>query len=266
MKHENAAVLWNRKLTQSVFRIGIECGSHYQDSRPGQFVTLKLPGEDSPLLRRPFSIHRLIHEKGSFKGIEILYKTVGGFTVKLAGRLPGSRVDVLGPLGKGFTVSGSFGSSVIAAGGMGVAPMLFLAESLAGKGLPPEKAGVCIGGGSADDVLCLDEFRSLGIKPLTASEDGSIGEKGLVTDILEKELERLQPGIVYACGPFPMLRAVSESAARHGIECEVSIETMMACGVGACLGCAVEDSMHPGGYGHVCVDGPVFNTKRLNLE
>jgi len=117
-------------------------------------------------------------------------------------------------------------------------------------------------------VLCREQFQALGLSPQTATEDGSLGEKGLVTGALERELVRNPAGPadrVYACGPMPMLRAVAEIASRHGRACEVSIETLMACGVGACLGCAIKDGHHEHGYGHVCIDGPVFEASRLQL-
>lgn len=268
MQQEITQVLWNQPAGGSVYRIALSTGSHYAAANPGQFVTLRLPEESEPLLRRPFSIHRVLHENSGVKGVEILYKSIGGFTRKLSHAVPGDRVDVLGPLGKGFTVSSSIEGAALAAGGIGVAPMVFLAESLLQAGLSPSRLAVCLGGRTAEDVLCREQFQALGLSPQTATEDGSLGEKGLVTGVLERELARNPAGQadrVYACGPMPMLRAVAELAGRHGRACEVSIETLMACGVGACLGCAIKDRHHENGYGHVCIDGPVFEASRLQL-
>ena len=268
MQQEITQVLWNQPAGGSVFCIGLTCGSHYADAAPGQFVTLRLPEESEPLLRRPFSIHRVLRENSGVSGVEILYKSVGGFTRKLSHAAPGDRVDMLGPLGKGFTVSSEIPGAVLAAGGIGVAPMVFLAEALLQAGLSASCLAVCLGGRTAEDILCLEQFKALGLSPQTATEDGSLGETGLVTRLLERELSGNQTGStdsVYACGPMPMLRAVAELAHRHGSPCEVSIETLMACGVGACLGCAIKDSRHEHGYGHVCIDGPVFEASRLQL-
>lgn len=269
MQQEITQILWNQPAGGSVYRIGLTSGSQYAFADPGQFVTLRLPEETEPLLRRPFSIHRVLQESNGVRGIEILYKSVGGFTRKLTHAAPGDRVDMLGPLGNGFTVSSSIQRAVLAAGGIGVAPMVFLAESLLQAGLCPSRLNVCLGGRTAADVLCQEQFQALGLSPQIATEDGSLGQKGRVTRLLEKVLALNQTGQadrVYACGPMPMLHAVAELANRHESPCEVSIETLMACGVGACLGCAIKDSHHKSGYGHVCIDGPVFEASRLQLD
>jgi len=265
MKQETAKILWNAPAGQSVYRIGLSCSSEYEKADPGQFVSLRLAQASSPLLRRPFSIHRLIKKNGEFGGIEILYKAVGEFTRKLSRATAGERIDVLGPLGKGFTVSGAVKNAALVAGGIGVAPMIFLAEKLIYKDINPAQAIACLGGRSADDIICAAEFQSMEIETYMTSEDGSIGEKGLVTDALSGWLKEHQPDMIYACGPMPMLSAVSAISRKYRLPCEVSIETIMACGVGACLGCAIKDTQHEKGYGHVCIDGPVFNAARLKL-
>ncbi len=263
MQQEITKILWNQPAGASVFRLGLGCGGAYAAAVPGQFVTLRLPGESAPLLRRPFSIHRLIFEDAGVKGIEILYKTVGEFTRKLSHASAQDPIDVLGPLGQGFTTSPAIKSAVLVAGGIGVAPMVFLAQRLVHAGAAPSRTAVCLGGRSAADILCQADFQAMDLQTWISSEDGSIGEKGLVTDGLRAWLDRNQPDMIYACGPMPMLRAVSDIAAHHELPCEVSLETIMACGVGACLGCAVKDSHHPEGYGHVCIDGPVFKASQL---
>lgn len=265
MQQETARILWNEPLGPSVYRIGLTCGSEYRQAAPGQFVTLRLPEASSPLLRRPFSIHRLIGNNGEFKDIELLYKAVGEFTQKLSRAAAGERVDILGPMGQGFTVSTSIKSAALVAGGIGVAPMVFLAEKLVHEGIHPLQTIVCLGGQSAGDILCASDFQAMDLKTRITSEDGSIGEKGRVTDALSNWLKVHQPDMIYACGPMPMLAAVSAMAGQHDLPCEVAIETIMACGVGACLGCAIKDTHHKAGYGHVCIDGPVFNAARLDL-
>ncbi|MFO7838234.1 MAG: dihydroorotate dehydrogenase electron transfer subunit, partial [Desulfosalsimonadaceae bacterium] len=216
--------------------------------------------------RRPFSIHRLLCDKSRVTGIEILYKAVGQFTRKLSRASENEGIDMLGPLGRGFTVSDDIRSAALIAGGIGVAPMRFLAESLLRAGLHAENSLVCIGGRTSTDILCKKEFLELGLPVHTTTEDGSAGEKGLATEGLLAWLKKSGPDIIYACGPAAMLRAVSGIAAGRGLACEVSVETVMACGVGACLGCAIKDRSHKEGYGHVCIDGPVFNAQRLELE
>lgn len=223
-------------------------------------MTLHLPGTLTPLLRRPFSIHRLIRESGQITGLEILYKVVGGFTEKLIRVSPGDPVDLLGPVGHGFTVTDGFRKPAFVGGGIGVAPLVFLADALIESGIDPSGAVVFLGGRTADDVLCADIFRSLDLPVKTATDDGSLGEKGMVTQPLERWLASNRPDIIYACGPMPMLRSVAEIARKNNsLPCEVSIETVMACGLGACLGCAVNKNDITGKYQHVCIDGPVFD-------
>ena len=235
---ELAEVKWNQPESNGYYRIGLSCGPVYAHATPGQFVTIDLPGNLTPLLRRPFSIHRLIWANGQIIGLEILYKVIGGFTEKFTRISPGDRIDLLGPIGKGFTVS-SPGKPAFVAGGIGVAPLVFLADAIAESGLDISDAIVCLGGRTANDILCADIFRSHQLNVEIATDDGSLGEKGLVTQLLERWLMSHQPDIIYTCGPMPMLRAVAEIANKNEIPCEVSIETVMACGLGACLGCAV---------------------------
>lgn len=256
---ELCKVLFNRPESHGYYRMGLACAAVSVHAAPGQFVTLHLPGVATPLLRRPFSIHRRVRQGGESMGIEILYKVVGDFTDQLTRLSPGDWVDVLGPLGKGFTVSAARRKVVLASGGIGVAPLVFLAESLWGEGVDAHQSLVCLGGRSSGDILCADRFTHLGYGLRIATDDGSAGEQGLVTTPLEDWLSGNRPDIVYACGPMPMLRAVAAIAASKGIACEVSIETIMACGLGACLGCAVNKNEISGKYQHVCIDGPVFD-------
>lgn len=256
---ERVDVLWNRQESPGYRRIGLSCGPGYALAAPGQFVTLRLPDVLTPLLRRPFSIHRLVKENSRVIGLEILYKVVGGFTETLSKVPSGTAIDLLGPIGRGFTVSNAFQNPVLVGGGIGVAPLVFLADSLAESGLDPAGAAVFLGGRTADDILCADSFRSHGIPVTVATDDGSLGEKSLVTAPLERGIAARRPDILYACGPMPMLRAVANIARKNRIPCEVSIETVMACGLGACLGCAVNKDESSGKYQHVCIDGPVFD-------
>ena len=245
---------------------GLACGPHYQTARPGQFITMRLAHESAPLLRRPFSIHRLIQENGSVSGIEVLYKIVGSFTDRLS-RVPmNAAVDLLGPLGRGFSMDPARKKILLIAGGIGVAPLMFLADRLADRGADMSASAVCIGGRSAGDILCKTDFMLHGMNVLIATEDGGMGEQGLVLKPAERIIRAARPDIIYACGPMPMLKAVIALAQLHGIPCEVSIETMMACGLAACLGCAVKTSDSGDGYRHVCKDGPVFDARHLMLS
>lgn len=230
---------------------------------PGQFVMLKIDNSFDPLLPRPMSIHSLIKDGKRRIGFTILYKTVGKGTRLLAEKRSGERLGVTGPLGKGFQLNHltSGYEPIIVAGGIGVAPLLFLAYELVEKGSTPS---VLVGANSQEELLGLDEFESLGVTPQVSTDDGSKGVKGMVTDLLASYLEsrKRAPGEVFACGPSAMLKEVVYLASRHGLKSQLSLEQRMACGLGACLGCVVSvkgKEGDPPSYQRVCAEGPVFH-------
>lgn len=259
MPQETAKIRYNRIVKNGYHKIGLTCDPAYAAADAGQFVTLKIEGRMDPLLRRPFSIHRLIRDEDHVIGIDILYRVVGGFTEQLSEMKDNEPIDLLGPLGRGFTVSADFRNPALIAGGIGVAPIVCLAESLDEIGINLSGAPVFLGGQTGADILCETDFAELGMDPHITTEDGGYGEKGLITEPFKKWLDTRKPDIIYACGPHGMLRAVSEIARAHDIRCEVSIETVMACGLGICMGCAVKTKDSADGYQHICKDGPVFD-------
>jgi dihydroorotate dehydrogenase electron transfer subunit len=194
--------------------------------------------------------------------VEFLYKRVGKGTELLSKCRPNDPIRLLGPLGRGFKVlSGS--PSIVIGGGLGIAPLLYLAETL--PAAPP--SAIILGGRSSQDVPRIQEFAVLPHKIFISTEDGTRGHRGLVTDLLERELGAAEtlPIMVYACGPLPMMRAVNAIAARAGVPCKVSLEARMACGIGLCLGCAVPQA-GGAGYKHVCRDGPVFDADAIDWD
>lgn len=211
-------------------------------AKPGQFLHIRINDGIDPLLRRPFSIHRIVDD-----GVEILFRVVGKGTRLLSKKRVGERLNLLGPLGNGFRIREDKGV-VLVAGGIGIAPLFFLAEKLTKSKHP---LTLLIGAKTKGEILCEDELRGLGVDVRIATEDGSYGNRGLVTDLLHT----LHPTHIYACGPVSMLKKVTEFAKWNGISCQVSLETRMGCGVGACLGCAVKIGSS---YKYVCRDGPVF--------
>jgi len=243
--------------------MGLAAGKTFGRSRPGQFVMVRIVDSGPALLRRPFSIHRLLREKRRFAGVEILYRVVGSVTRRLCACSPGEKVDLLGPLGRGFAPPPSARTHDMVAGGIGVAPILFLAEYLLEKGCDASACRVFIGGRSRNDILCMEDFESMGYRVYITTDDGTCGEQCLVTEPLRGALAETPPDILYACGPEPMLQCTADMAAAHSVACQVSIETMMACGMGACLGCAVKGRRFPDKYLHACRDGPVFDASEL---
>ena len=219
---------------------------------PGQFAEIRVDGSATTFLRRPISINHVDKAKNE---VWFLVQMVGDGTRKLASVQVGDTVNVVMPLGKCFTMPDSpHARPLLVGGGVGTAPMLFLGEALKKCGIQPT---FLLGARSANDLLQIEEFAALGEVHVT-TEDGSKGEKGYVT--LHSVLKKEHFDMIYTCGPKPMMVAVAKYAKSNGIECEVSLENKMACGVGACL-CCVEDTQE----GNVCVckEGPVFNIKRL---
>ena len=265
IKHERVEVLSNRQVGGGHFRIRLSCHRQYTEAVPGQFVMVRLTDRIEPLLPRPFSIHRLLKEKGSATAIELLYKVVGKGTHQLSLKQPGDFVDLTGPLGSGFEIPARVRKIYIAAGGIGVAPMIFLLAFLQEQKIDLAGVRVFLGAKSKADILCQKEFSRLGVEAHTTTDDGSAGDQCLVTDPLDGAVAENPPDVIYACGPLEMLTCVAGIAHKHRVSCQVSIETMMACGMGACLGCAVASRKHPDAYLHACLDGPVFDTRELKI-
>lgn len=223
------------------------------EMEPGQFAEIRVDNSPTTFLRRPISINFVDRDKNE---IWFLIQLVGDGTRHLAEVKKGDIINVVFPLGKGFSILPNISKRVLLiGGGVGTAPMLYLGEQLHLRGFKP---AFLLGARSAHDLLQLDEFEKYGEVYMT-TEDGSCGEKGYVTNhtILSQE----SFDMIYTCGPKPMMIAVAKYAKEHNIECEVSLENHMACGVGACL-CCVENLKEEGNV-CVCKEGPVFNIKRL---
>jgi dihydroorotate dehydrogenase electron transfer subunit len=230
--------------------------------------------DGSPLLRRPFSIHRVSGLAGERVSglIEILYEVVGSGTEILAQKKPGEWLDIIGPLGNGFDLNPLTGKpanrqTILIAGGIGVVPLVFLAEKLRNKkgSGPFLKPIVLIGAKTKSEILCEKEFKALGCNVRIATDDGTKGHKGFVTELLKKilgnsETQRSRGQVIYACGPQAMLKETAKIAVQHGLQCQVSLETHMACGIGACLGCVVNTKE---GYRRVCKEGPVVDGSQI---
>ena len=257
-------MIWNREVSPGYFSMGLECGDAYRNARPGQFVMVKTAGRGETLLRRPFSIHDVRKEEGRMV-LELLYKVVGPNTAVYGALEEGENLSVLGPLGNAFTLPETGEKSFLAGGGIGIAPMLFLARKLLEAGHDASNHTVFVGGRSKADVLAAEAFRKLGFPVVETTDDGSLGEKGRITEPMARLLEGEKPAKVYACGPHPMLVGVGHLMEDHDALCELSLEIIMACGMGACMGCTVEPRKEDQFYHHVCIEGPVFDAKTLKL-
>jgi dihydroorotate dehydrogenase electron transfer subunit len=264
MKQENAKVLANSPVASGYCNMALQCGRPFGEAQPGQFVMLSVGSGATPLLRRPFSIHRMIPETSGSVILEILYKVVGEGTNAMANTLEGATMNILGPLGKGFAIRENYRRIYLAAGGIGAAPMVFLLETLRQKGAQCQ-CHVFLGGQTRGDLLCRGTFERLADKVYYTTDDGSEGAQCFLTSPLEEETRRNPPDVIMACGPMDMLKCVAGIADRVNVACQLSIESAMACGMGACLGCAVQAAGNVGRYHHVCKDGPVFEAHHLQL-
>ncbi len=239
-----------------------ECPQIAAAAQPGQFVHIRVTGDWDPLLRRPFSVLRTNEAEGSF---QVLMRSVGRGTQMLAEAQSGTKFDIMGPLGNGFALPSPEGEAVLVAGGIGVAPLIFLATVLHEPQSYRYARGL-FGARSEDDLCCWLEFSGVCDEFNAMTEDGSAGDQGLVTDFLPPQLER-GAGCVYACGPTPMLAEVARQCQSAQIPCYASMEQWMGCGIGACLGCVIPT--HASGtqrYQRVCKYGPVFEAGVVDWE
>lgn len=225
-------------------------------AKPGQFVHIRCGRQLSPLLRRPISIHDINAEAGQ---ITILYRVVGEGTRILSQTVPGQALDVLGPLGHGFSWSAEAKHLVFIGGGIGVAPLYAAAKAAVEEG---KQVTFLLGAAKKEQLLCCAELENLGVKLNICTDDGSVGFQGNTAQLLAEVMKKEIPDYIGACGPMPMLKAVAAKAG--DIECQVSLEEKMACGIGACLGCVCKTE-HEGQelFSKVCSAGPVFAAKKV---
>jgi len=282
-------VLSNREIESGYFLLDIECEPIAGLAVPGQFVMIKASDDDHPLLRRPFSLYRsypISHSEKKRGGqLSILYKRIGAGTLKMTEFKEEQAVDLIGPLGKGYTPPplpsrrGSAGpvsvrqcrhdsrsgssrllttsaSLILIGGGIGIVSLAFLAERL-----KPANLFVFIGGKKSHDILCLEDFKKLHAHLFIATEDGSLGFNGTIIDLFFSQLERFkksEPHYLYSCGPMEMLKRLARRIEPGRFVCQASLEARMACGFGACWGCVVKTTHPQTPYQRVCKEGPVF--------
>ncbi|MCR4440141.1 MAG: dihydroorotate dehydrogenase electron transfer subunit [bacterium] len=254
----------NEQVSQTVFRLTLHAPDLALAAAPGQFVNIRIQEAPVPLWRRPLSVYSVDRDAGS---IRLLFEVRGLGTRILAASRPGTTVDALGPLGSTFSAPPPETLPILVAGGLGIAPLHFWAEELVRAGRRP----LLLFGARTAEALCpLDDLRRLAWDLRLATEDGTEGVHGMVTELLATALAERAPQqtMVYACGPVPMLREVVRICAAHGVDGQICLETLMACGFGACMGCAVPArgcSPQPS-YKLVCKEGPVFTFAEVDLE
>jgi dihydroorotate dehydrogenase electron transfer subunit len=235
---------------------------------PGQFVALRMPDDRSLLLRRPFSIHRVDRRPGWAGTVEVVFDIRGRGTEVLSRLRQHATLDILGPLGRPFRFPKEPTNCLLVGGGIGAAPLLFLAEELRGHG---HRVDYILGGRTQDHLLRQIEAKRASLTVTFTTDDGSTGYRGMVTDVLAERVRATNAKVVYTCGPVAMLRAVARVCAQMKLSCEVAWEEVMACGFGACLVCAVPVRLNSGGeddwaWARCCTEGPVFSASRVHWE
>ncbi len=274
-----ATVVEHEPMACNTWRMKLECPEIARQILPGQFFMVRLPERSDPLLGRPFALYDIYHDAaGQPRGLDFGYVVVGKMTSLLESLQAGDTVELWGPLGNGFPPP-TAGHLVIVAGGIGVTPFLaVIREALRRRvyGQPPRELGhapsritLCYGVRSVEFLAGVEEFRREGIDVRIATDDGSVGHRGFVTELLQQLLnEPTPPAAVYCCGPEPLMHAVARLTDTANVPCWLSLETPMACGFGACFSCVTKVKQDDGSwdYRRVCVEGPVFPARQLAFD
>jgi dihydroorotate dehydrogenase electron transfer subunit len=273
MIHGKTLVVFNRQIASKTFLIRLEAPALAREIRPGQFLMVRLLGSTDPLLGRPFALFDTVLDANNEPvAVDIVYLVVG----KLTGLLPtlraGDAVDVWGPLGNGFADLTGVEHVGLVAGGIGQTPFLaYVRDMLGGRGYcgraPSrrcQRVSLYYGVRTAALVAGADEFEAAGAAVHLASDDGTIGFPGFVTQLVEQQLGPAGPRHLLGCGPQPMLQALADLAQRRGLPCQVSLESPMACGIGICFSCVARMKTGDGwDYRRVCIEGPVFDAAKV---
>ena len=269
-----AEVIENVRLARATYRIRLASPELAAATRPGQFLMLRLPDTSDPLLGRPFALYdTVLDQAGNPVALDVVYLVIGKMTGRLAELRPGDRLEAWGPLGNGFADLDGLNDVALVAGGIGQTPFLAYVRDLLGTrgygGRPARRrvgrVRLYYGVRSADLAAGVDDFRAAGAEVYLASDDGSLGFRGFVTQLVATHPK---PQHLVGCGPEPMLHALAKLARAWGVPCDVSLETPMACGLGVCFSCVTRVRTADGGwdYKRVCVDGPVFDAAHLAWE
>ena len=260
MTDQISQVISNGELTAGYWRIVFRAPDIAAAAVPGQFVHVQIPGLKDRILRRPFSISSVDKKEGT---VTVVFKVVGLGTEELTKVAAGTEMPVLGPLGNGYTMRDEK-TPILVTGGYGSASTLFLAECSAKKGI------VLMGARTEQDLILREEYKALGFDVRVATNDGSCGHKGFVTELLEQALKDAPDAVIYACGPKPMLYALGKQTLSTGVETQLSLDQHMCCGVGACFACVIKmnDPESPDGfrYARTCSEGPVFDATEVYYE
>ncbi len=280
--HESVRIVENVPIADRTYRCRVHCPEMARRFFPGQFLMVRTSDGDDPLIGRPFALYDVVSDpQGRPAEIDFVYLVEGKLTGCLAKMQAGQSLTIWGPLGNGFQPK-PCRHLIMVAGGIGQTPFLAVARERIGAGFPStgtarmhasvETATLCYGAATADRLAGLDQFAAEGVAVFTATEDGSHGHAGRVTDVLRARLDEhvashtpREDLHVLCCGPHPMMAAVFAMTDAYGVECEVSLEEPMACGIGICFACVarIRDASNQWDYKRTCVSGPVFDARAV---
>lgn len=278
-RHAVVSVIEQIQLARDTFRLRLECPEMARLVVPGQFFMIRSPDRTNPLLARPFALYdTYLSRTGEVAGMDVVYLVIGKMTRLMSTWKSGDHAEVWGPLGNGLPAP-SANHLLLVAGGIGQSPFLAVAREarqFRRYGQPPRKLEqppraitFCYGVRSAEFLAGLDDFASTGIDIQLATDNGTHGHRGFVTDLVAMSLKSANPpGAIFCCGPEPMMHAVARLAMKHHVPCWLSLETAMACGFGACFSCVTRVRLEDGewDYRRVCVEGPIFSAQQLAFE
>lgn len=263
MIQQMAEILNHRKLGDEYHSLTIVAPEIAEAAKPGQFVNLRPPTDRSYLLRRPFSIFRVNRRGNVAATVEVVFDIRGPGTAALAAMRRHEPIDIVGPIGRSFTIPKTQHSCLLVGGGVGATPLFFLGEELQNAG---KRVDVLWGAATASRLVAPIEAKRLGAVAAFTTDDGSDGHQGLITDVLGEMIQRCGTEVIYTCGPRQMMASVTKIALEFGIPAQVAMEELMGCGIGVCMTCVTPVWNRDGtGIANVrtCVDGPVFNGARI---
>lgn len=257
-----AELVKKEKIIEGVYKFGVKAESIVNSARPGNFIEIRVNDQTEPFLRRPISIHNLDKENGI---LEFIFQIKGKGTEILSRKQVGDKIDIIWPLGYGTFKLENYRKIAIIGGGIGIFPLYELLKQAKESNV---ETGAYLSFRNKDLVMLEDEFGKLTNNLNISTDDGSYKNKGFAIEFLKQDMEKENYECIYACGPTPMLRTVKNYAVENNINCQVSLEEKMACGLGVCLGCAVKTSASSKDapeYFHVCKAGPVFNARDVEF-
>ena len=257
-----AELVKKEQLKKDIFKFSVKAPSIVENSKPGNFIEIRVSDQVEPFLRRPISIYNLDRKNGV---LEFIFQVKGKGTQILANKEVGSQIDIIGPLGYGTFKYENYNNIAIIGGGIGVFPLYELSKETKSDN---RNVNIYLGFRNNDFVVLENEFKSVSDKLIITTDDGTYGKEGFAINFLKEDLEKDKIDCIYACGPLPMLKAVRELAIEKDIPCQISLEERMGCGLGVCLGCAVKtakSTKENPEYWHVCKGGPIFQAKDVEI-